>query len=86
MKYYIQVNPEDGTITDVISYPHDGYIEISLDPFIPDIHGGGYVYVEGQILRKPQPEAEPIAPATPEPSLAERVIALEDAMMTIMLG
>lgn len=49
----------------------------------------GYLYDSktGTFSEPPIPEpVAPIGPATPEPSIAERVAALEDTMMAIMLN
>jgi len=49
MKYYIKV--ENGYITDIITYKHNGYIEIEKDlwRFKYALHSGLYKYNDGII-------------------------------------
>lgn len=54
---------------------------------VPDdtVVGVGYIKTEGGFTLPVEPGFPPEPPA-PEPTYAERVAALEDAMLTLMLG
>ena len=49
MKRYLQIN-EFGYITDMISYPLDGYIEVDFDEYPIDFYAGFWKYINGQVI------------------------------------
>lgn len=54
MKVYIQTG-ENNRITDIITYPHDGYIEAEITLPLPvGVIGGAYEFTNGMIIYRPE--------------------------------
>lgn len=52
-KFYIQIN-ENGKVTDIISKPHEGFVEVNLNTPLPyNIMGGVYQFVDGSVVYRP---------------------------------
>ena len=45
---YLQI--KDGYIYDMISYPHEGYIQVEKESFPSDLHAGYWQYNNGNFL------------------------------------
>lgn len=54
MTFYIQTG-ENGKITDIITYPHEGYTEIELPAPLPvGIIGGAYELRDNLVIYRPE--------------------------------
>lgn len=49
--FYVQIELDTNKITDIITYPHEGYVEVALDvPLPPKIASGCYKLVDGSAV------------------------------------
>lgn len=80
MKYYLKLNP-DNVILDVITYAHEGYVEIETDKPLPrDILGGRYKWENGDFVVIPEPEPKSLV------DIEQRIADLEAAIAAILGG
>lgn len=47
--YYAKIN-SDKVITDVISYPHEGYVPLNIEELPGLIYGGWHKLIDGELI------------------------------------